>query len=172
MERRAHLKKVQEWRAAQKTKVGESKQRKNDDKSAKKAAAQDQASSGSAAKDYVEIARAMMVVMKDLGDPSKYPSKSVSWPETDKGKMERREKEGREKGGERKEEREKEKNGMMEREKETEKRKEEARKVRKKIADDRYAEYDVSEYGLSSIVEEEEVKVECSSLYCFNSNKD
>ena len=55
VERRAHLKKVQEWRAAQKTKVSESKQRKNDDKSAKKAAAQDQASSGSAAKDYVEI---------------------------------------------------------------------------------------------------------------------
>jgi len=54
----------------------------------------------------------------------------------------------------------------VEREKETEKRKEEARKVRKKIADDRYAEYDVSEYGLSSIVEEEEVEVECSNLYC------
>ena len=38
--------------------------------------------------------------------------------------------------------------------------------MRKKIADNRYAEYDVSEYGLSSIVEEEEVKVECSRLYC------
>jgi hypothetical protein len=89
VERRAHLKKVQEWRAAQKTKVDESKQRKNDDKSAKKAAAKDQASSGAAAasaKDYVEIARAMMVVMKDLGAPSKDPSKSVSWLDAEKGK--------------------------------------------------------------------------------------
>ena len=115
--RRAHLKKVQEWQAAQKAKADESKKRKNEDKSAKKAAAQAsnaaaQASNGVTAKDYAEIARAMVVAMKDLGTPSK----SVSWPDADKGKQieERREKEGRGREREKKEEREKEKNGKVE----------------------------------------------------------
>jgi hypothetical protein len=107
--RRAHLKKVQEWQATKKAKADESKQRRNEEKSAKKASAKDQASSGSAAKDYVEIARAMLVAMKDLDVPSKIPSKSVSWPETDKGKRieERREKEGGERERERRRERKK-----------------------------------------------------------------
>ena len=107
--RRAHLKKVQEWQAAQKTKADESK-RKKEDKSAKKAAAKAsnaaaQASNGVTAKDYAEIARAMIVAMKDLGTPSK----SVSWPDADKGKQieERREKEGRGRERERKRRREK-----------------------------------------------------------------
>ena len=62
--RRAHLKKVQEWQATQKAKADESKKKKNEDKSAKETAkkAAAQASGGAAAKDYVEIARAMMVV--------------------------------------------------------------------------------------------------------------
>ena len=126
--RRAHLKKVQEWQAAQKAKADESKKKKNEDKSAQRAATQ--ASNGVTAKDYVEIARAMMVVMKDLGDPSK----SVSWPDTDKGKQieEKIEREGgeregeREKGGER--ERQEWDGGKRERNREKKRRGEESKK--------------------------------------------
>jgi hypothetical protein len=130
--RRAHLKKVQEWQATQKAKADESKKKKNEDKSAKETAkkAAAQASGGAAAKDYVEIARAMLVAMKDLGAPSKAPSKSVSWLETDKGKRieEKREREGGEREREKGEERERKWNdGKRERNREKKRRGEEGK---------------------------------------------
>ena len=164
--RNAHLKKVKERKAALQAKKDQ--WRADKEKSAENAssAASDGgkapvSAGGKApvvtkgAKDYAKVARAMLAMMDDLSEPLN------QWPDVTKGKQaeERREKERREKEKDTEEE---------EKEKETEKRKEEARKVRKKIADSRYAEYDVSGYGLSGIVEEEEVKVECSNLYCLS----
>ena len=164
--RNAHLKKVKERKAALQAKKDQ--WRADKEKSAENAssAASDGgkapvSAGGKAhvvtkgAKDYAKVARAMLAMMDDLSEPLN------QWPDVTKGKQaeERREKERREKEKDTEE---------KEKEKETEKRKEEARKVRKKIADSRYAEYDVSGYGLSGIVEEEEVKVECSNLYCLS----